>query len=132
MIAYLLARLEKSVKPILTRYYILRSKYVGVKLHHIKESDPEFHTHPWRGISFHWRPYLEERWIAKGDEGQDITSFRRCRWFNVVEPFVFHRVHIIKPMWTLFIHGPRVNETWQYGGDVAPWRGPEPWPKDSQ
>lgn len=121
MIQWFLSRLERSVKPILTRYYVLRSHYLGVKLHHIKESDPEFHTHPWWGISFHWVPYTEER---KPGKRERITA--RRRWFvNIVSPWIPHRVIVDKPMWTLFIHGPRVNENWQYGGETAPWRGPD-------
>lgn len=126
----LLDLLEKSVKPILTRYYVLRSHYVGVKLHHIKQSDPEFHTHPWWGVSFHLKPYTEERITREEYDQHGLIKFQRiesrCRWFiNIVSPWTPHRVITNKPMWTLFIHGPRVNENWQYGGDVAPWRGPD-------
>lgn len=124
----LLDLLEKSVKPILTRYYVLRSEYFGVKIHHIKQSDPEFHTHPWWGVSFHLRPYQEERLITLEDEKGSLPPVivRRWRWpVNIVSPWTPHRVVTKQPMWTLFIHGPRVNENWQYGGDVAPWRGPD-------
>lgn len=126
----LLDLFEKSVKPILTRYYILRSKWLGIKLHHIKESDPEFHTHPWWGISFHLRPYAEERryytfrkpWQLE----PDVHTTMRRKWFvNIVSPWTPHRVMVCRPTWTLFIHGPRVNENWQYGEVKAPWRGPD-------
>lgn len=112
-------RLERSVKPILTRYYVLRAKWLGIKIHHIKQSDPEFHTHPWWGISLHLRPYIEERM----ENGVVVT---RKRWLiNLVSPWLPHRVVTDRPLWTLFVHGKRVNENWQYGGTVAPWRGPD-------
>ena len=118
----LLDYLEKSVKPILTRYYVFRSKLIGVKLHNIKQSDEEFHTHPWWGISFHWTPYYEERLINKPPL---YSTIRYKRYFNIISPWTPHRVITDKPMWTLFIHFWRVNENWQYGETVAPWRGPD-------
>lgn len=121
----LLDYLEKSVKPILTRYYVFRSKLIGVKLHNIKQSDEEFHTHPWWGISFHWTPYTEARMVnCKVCGPKCIRSYRR-RLVNIVSPWTPHRVVTDRPLWTLFIHFWRVNENWQYGETVAPWRGPD-------
>lgn len=119
MIARLLQRLEKSDKPILTRYYVLRSRWLGIKIHHIKQSDPEFHTHPWWGLSIIFGAYREQRLRRRGFSDS-------LRWlFNIVSPWDKHRVVINKPVWTIFIHGPRVNENWVYGNKAAPWRGPD-------
>jgi len=110
--------MKKSVKPILTRYYLWSSKWFGVKLHHIKKSDPEFHTHPWWGVSIIFGGYREQY--------EDDQRERRRLFVNLISPWRGHRVLTDKPVWTMFIHGPRLNEGWRYGASMAPWRGPDP------
>lgn len=99
-----------SRKTQLTRYYLLRLPFLGIKLHFIHGEDP-FHTHPWHGLSIIFGSYLE-------DTGSGWTK----RWLlNYVGPRRRHRVkgHV----WTLFMHGPRVNEKWEWNGEAKPWRG---------
>lgn len=95
-----------SRKTQLTRYYL----FPHVKLHHIHGEDP-FHTHPWNGFSIIFGSYEE-------DLGQ---GWRKRRFFNFIGAHLRHRVR--GNVWTLFIHGPRVNEKWEWNGQPKPWRG---------
>lgn len=97
--------------PALTRYYLLPH----VKLHRIHTSDAEFHTHPWNGVSLILGSYHEER------VGESRKNLRFL--FNRVFANTPHKVTVKRPVWTLFVHGKRVNETWSYGNKVKPWEG---------
>lgn len=118
---------KKSAKPILTRWYLLSTKWFGIKLHHIHKSDPEFHNHPWWGISiifgWYWEEY-EEFDLTEAKIQNGIPKHLRIG-INVISPWRKHRVITNKPVWTLFFHGPRINDRWVYGNKVAPWRGPD-------
>lgn len=96
--------------PALVRFYLLPK----IKLHYIFQSDADFHTHPWDGISIIFGSYQEQR----GD-----SPLQRRRFFNRVYAHTPHKVLIDKPVWTLFIHGSRINENWQYGTETKPWEG---------
>lgn len=122
-----------SHKGVIDRHYILRTPWFGIKAHYIHGSDDEWHTHPWNGFSFIFGEYdewLEHAPVAVpgGDVRKhlpNLTLKHRRRWFNRIYAHKRHKVEIIKPVWTIFIHGPRRNESWQYGETVAPWRGPD-------
>jgi hypothetical protein len=97
--------------PALTRYYIMPR----VKLHHIHQSDADFHTHPWNGLSIIFGRYKEYR-------GTDPVL--RTRWFvNRVYAHIPHKVIIDRPVFTLFMHGRRINDNWTYGESTKPWEG---------
>lgn len=96
--------------PALNRYYLVPH----VKLHRIHSSDDDFHTHPWNALSLIFGWYWEER----GDKPKRLRLF-----FNRVFAFTPHKVTISRPVWTLFIHGRRRNDKWQYGKAVKPWQG---------
>lgn len=107
--------LEKSDKPILTRWYLFRSVRLGIKVHKLK-GDEAFHNHPWWGISFHLKPYREEF--------EDQPGAKHFRWLvNIVSPFRRHKVHVTKPVFSFFINFHRVNDKWTYGEQTKPWRG---------
>lgn len=59
------------------------------------------------------------------EDYEDDPRIKRRLFFNLISPWRAHRVLTDKPVWTLFIHGPRVNEKWRYGQKEAPWRGPD-------
>lgn len=125
MIESILRRIFRysTAGPALTRYYICPH----VKLHRIHSSDDDFHTHPWNGYSFIFGSYTEytqkyPELIYVGARGPATIKHRR-RWFNRVYANKSHKVEISKPVWTLFIHGNRVNENWAYGNSVKPWEG---------
>lgn len=97
-----------SRKTQLTRYYLLPH----IKLHHIHGED-KWHTHPWNGFSIIFGSYEEDR-------GQ---GWKR-RWiFNTIGAKQRHRVR--GNVWTLFFHGNRINEKWEWDGVIAPFRGPD-------
>jgi len=112
MIEKLLRRLFRysTAGPALTRYYI----FPRIKLHKIHASDVDFHTHPWNGISFILGWYYEER---------DSQPKKLKIFVNRVFAFTPHKVTIKSPVWTLFFHGNRINEKWNYGELVKPWEG---------
>lgn len=95
--------------PALTRFYILPH----IKVHYIHSSDKDYHNHPWDGVSIIFGSYIEFL--------EDGNVYKRTG-INRVYATKKHRVDIDKPTWTLFIHGPRVNEEWQYGENTKPWR----------
>jgi hypothetical protein len=97
--------------PALIRFYLLPR----VKVHHILKSDTEFHNHPWSAISIIFGWYIETL-----EEGP-VTRLRLG--FNYLPAKRKHKLTIFKPVWTLFINGPRVNKDWSYGAIKQPWQG---------
>ena len=98
-----------SIGPALTRFYICPH----IKLHHIKQSDDDFHTHPWNGISIIFGSYVE-----------DLDGIHSKKWFfNYIHALIPHKVIVDKPVWTLFINFRRFNENWKYGTKTKPWEG---------
>lgn len=111
MIAFLRRFFRYStIGPALTRFYLLPK----IKLHHLHHSDEDFHTHPWNGVSFIFGSYQEFR-------GNKPLKTRR--FFNRIYATIPHKIILNKPVWTLFIHGKRINENWFYGTKNKPWEG---------
>lgn len=115
--------IERSKKTGTHRYYVLRGERASLFVHRIVESDKPgvYHTHPWEGLSFHIRPYIEE--TAGGRH--------RRRFLHRIHGQIPHRVEVDRPVWTLFLHGRR-RYTWGYfdssGNPLTqtdPWRGPD-------
>jgi hypothetical protein len=110
-----------SKRDNLDRYYLLKIFGFGIFLHHIHHDEDEgvYHNHPWSGLSIIFGSYIEQYWNQK-------PKIRR--WFNWIRATRHHRVTLFKPVWTLFIHGPRSNK-WSVLNergevvDVEPWRG---------
>lgn len=177
MIPKLLSRLfEVSMTKWTWRWYVIRTRWFGVKIHWIKEVEDEWHNHPWNGFSIVFGSYEEQKkrenlvkctlieydhntavtwvdavygWRIKvsfprerverhgiepgGDfyynntTGEislnDTTDWKRVWWFNSISAFVPHRTR--GNVFTIFFHGPRVNEDWFWGDEKAPWRGPQ-------
>lgn len=108
--------LKKSDKPILTRYYIFRSKYLGIKIHKLK-GDKEYHNHPWWAFSIIFGYYKEHL--------ESLIKSKLRFGFNIISPWKKHKIKVHKPTWTVFVNFWRVNENWTYGDDIKPWRGPD-------
>lgn len=106
--------MKVSRKPWLTRWYLIRTPWFGVKLHRIRKYVTPWHTHPWNGFSLILGNYLEQR---------ERGRWQKVWFFNSIKAFSEHRTY--GNTWTLFIHGPRVNEKWYWGTNTAPWRGPQ-------
>jgi hypothetical protein len=97
------------------RWYVLRTKWFGIKIHWIRPEVDEWHTHPWNGFSIIFGSYQEQ---LKPD-GPWYTR----RFVNRVGVKRKHRTK--GNCLTIFIHGPRVNDGWYWGEENAPWRGPQ-------
>ncbi len=128
--------------PYLWRYYFrdktaeeshqseMKASRFGVFLHQFVNSDAfyEVHNHPWTWcLSIIWTAgYTEHRcvWDYMYRDGEKITEYVRLSDFqekvhlpfsiNFIRHSDMHRV-VLKngPVWTLFIHGPRVS-TWGF------------------
>ncbi len=102
------------------RYYVKRGKWGGVFLHRVKRSDDRLHDHPWPAISILLTgSYRDERMHGR--------TRRIRRWgVNLIGHTAVHRVVIDQPVWTLFIHGPRMKG-WGFveTSNPDPWRGPD-------
>lgn len=86
------------------------------KLHH-DEDVGIYHNHPWNGVSLILGSYLEQK---LGGEP------KRKRFFNYVNG-KHHRVALLRPVWTVFLHFRRKRK-WtviDYDGQLLqtePWR----------
>lgn len=113
-------------KPYLWRGYLLDDdgdgdpKRLNAFLHRFLSSDDKFllHCHPWiESVSFILLGTYRET-SAEGtrmSDGKIVLSQPVVRDFmpgrkNIIKADTFHRVDLITPeVWTLFIHGPRVQ-----------------------
>jgi len=106
--------------PMLIRYFLFRSKYLGIYLHHFLRSDNDrhVHDHPWTFITFligggyweHIPKNHEAGWCGCGawhlrrndDLLPYIARIRRHRFSILYRPATWrHWVEIDKPAWTL-------------------------------
>jgi len=109
---YLPARKINGFKgePYLERCFLFRLLGITAYIHRFVASDPDrnLHDHPWGwGFSIILQGQYQERYLK---EHQEVT--RIIKWFNWIPGYRYHRVEVTdksKPVWTLFIHGPRVK-----------------------
>lgn len=92
-------------QPYLIRYYLLKTRWLSIYLHHILRSDEdrELHDHPWSFWSIIlWGGYWEHRpnGIVRYEPGAML--WRPRPW-----P---HRLEVNRPAWTLVIIGARRRE----------------------
>lgn len=107
-------------------WYIFRCRWFGIKVHWIRPTEDEWHTHPWNGFSLILGSYEEQKRPGDGsfvDVKNKSGRWRRVWLFNRIRAFIPHRTR--GNTLTIFFHGPRVNENWFWGEDKAPWRGPQ-------
>jgi hypothetical protein len=123
---------SKDKNSSLHRWYLWRTSVFGIFVHRFNRSDePEsYHSHPWHGVSLIFGSYQEQ---CLGSESQKRT------WMNLISADVPHRVDIERPVWTIFIHGPRLQRAHPMSKEVGwgffdaegnvtfwnPWRGPD-------
>ena len=102
-------------QPYLERYHVVKLGPVTVLLHRYLGSDGEreVHNHPWSwACSFVLKgAYVEERVLGLDVEHGWRSLFHLVRFFNLLGPLAFHRLHRVREgTWTLFIHGRRVQK----------------------
>lgn len=94
--------------PYLKRYFLVRSRWFQIYVHHIFRSDPDadMHDHPWWFVSvILWRGYREHT---------PAGVFRRWPLQVLYHPLGSpHRLELAKPAWTLVITGP-VRRVWGF------------------
>lgn len=112
-------------KPYMERYSIFELFGWNIYLHRFLRGDPDrsVHDHPFDGFSFILTEgYTEEVPIQYKDGTYAIDrdglilDRKKRRWFNWVPSKKFHVVRMnpgSRPIWTLFIHGPR-KKSWGF------------------
>jgi len=91
--------------PLLIRYFLFRSKFLGVYLHSLCRSDEDraHHDHPWAFISIILtQGYIEHTPQGKRWHGPGSILYRPAKWQ--------HRLELQKPAWTLVFRFRRVRE----------------------
>lgn len=101
--------------PLLTRYYLLETRWFCVYLHHLHASDEDraLHDHPWAFLTF----------LVSGGyfEHTPTGRFWRRRFSLLARPAAWqHRLELVRPTWTLILRSRRLRE-W---GFITPsgWR----------
>ena len=117
--------------PYLLRWYIIpRNRWCNVYLHKfLRSDDPRaLHDHPWAWFSLIFHGAYLEYTPATGGFARRLCRAWRPRWGL---PSALHRVELLpdhtgrseKPVWTLFLTGPRVREWgFQCGDRWVDWR----------
>lgn len=87
---------------LLTRYYILDTKWLGIYVHRFHQSDEDRanHDHPWDFVTFLFhRGY----WESVGKSATAMPVYRP-RWSVLYRKAEFtHRVITFEPVWTLVV-----------------------------
>jgi len=87
------------------RWYVIpRNRFFNIYIHHFMGSDePIPHNHPWYSLS----------WIVSGHYTEHLLSgsrIKRAGSWTLRTPDLYHWIEIDKPVYTLFITGPRLQE----------------------
>lgn len=93
--------------PLLTRWFLIRTKYFGLFLHkfHRSDNDRHFHDHPWTFITFLLsRGYYENTPTGRHWRRRFSILYRPAEWK--------HWVEIKEPVWTLVV---RLQRRRQWG-----------------
>src|SRR5690349_9648268 len=92
----------------LKRYYLLRTRWLELYVHHLFRTDPDadMHDHPWWYISLiFWGGYIEQTPAGR---------FKRSAPRLLIRPAPSpHRLELARPAWTLVMTGP-VRRTWGF------------------
>lgn len=95
--------------PLLTRYYLIDTRWFCLYLHHLHASDEDraLHDHPWAFITFLFHGGYWE-WV------ETMAGQRRVwrRRFSVLfRPAAWrHRLELERPTWTLVLRSRRLRE----------------------
>lgn len=105
---------DASRGPLLTRYHLLKTRWVGIYLHHLQASDDDraVHDHPWSFVTVLLSSGYYE-WVS--DNGMAPPARRWRHWGSVLyRPAEFaHRLELVRPMWTLVFRF-RIRRDWGF------------------
>lgn len=81
------------------RFYLLKTRWFSVFLHYLAKSDEDRfnHCHPWNWIAI----LLTGTYVEEDESGYHK---RWPLWPRFRKAEYSHRLHLSKPIWTLFIH----------------------------
>lgn len=98
--------------PLLTRYFLLQTRWLGVYLHHLHASDDDraMHDHPWTFVSLLLSSGYWEHAPCRCDyccENPNTGAIDRI-WYRrfsiLVRPAEWrHRLELVEPCWTLVL-----------------------------
>lgn len=113
----------KQRGPLLTRYYLIETRWFAIYLHHLHASDEDraLHDHPWSFITIllsggYFEHYEEPCLVADSYHGGWMRSTRVARrWrhrFSILRrPALWrHRLELVRPTWTLVLRSRRLRE----------------------
>lgn len=110
--------------PLLTRYYLLDTRWGAIYLHHLHASDEDraLHDHPWSFIAV----LLSSGYYEHTPSMQRLGSVRtwRRRFSVLYRPALWqHRLELVRPTWTLVVRGP-YRRVWGFitPGGWLDWR----------
>lgn len=93
------------------RYRIIETKWFSIYLHYIAKSDEDAHrhNHPWDFTSV----------VLSGSYTEEYSLFNivRTRASKLINSHIYeeyHKLTILKPVWSLVFCGKRINENWGY------------------
>lgn len=109
---------EAERGPLLTRYFLIQTRWFAVYLHHLQASDTDraHHDHPWAFISvllssgyYEWTPnrHPEQPGLMR------LATIRtwKPRFSVLYRPAEWqHRLELVKPTWTLVLRFRRRRE----------------------
>lgn len=92
-------------RPLLVRYYLLQTRWLGVYVHHLLRSDHRdaLHDHPWGFVT----------WLLSSGYWEHTPAGRcwRRRFSVLVRPATWqHALELERPCWTLVVRFCRVRE----------------------
>jgi hypothetical protein len=96
---------DPGAGPMLVRYFVLRTHWLGIYLHHFLRSDNDlhFHDHPWSFLTLLLSGgYREHTPAGTFWRRRFSILFRTAEWR--------HWVEVEKPVWTLVMRFPRRRE----------------------
>jgi hypothetical protein len=94
-----------EIGPLMVRYVMVHTHWLGVYLHHFLRSDNDrhFHDHPWSFVTI----LLSGGYLEHTPEG----TFWRRRFSVLWRPAEWqHWVEVKRPVWTLMLRFPRRRE----------------------
>jgi hypothetical protein len=105
----------------MTRYYVLRTRWLGIYIHRFWSSDPDgFHDHPWAAVT----RVLHGNYIEWFLDGSFAIQSPRSGW-RFMSARTFHRVMLNPKLsgrtWTLFVRFKR-RRLWGFVSENTYWR----------
>lgn len=98
--------------PLLTRYFLLQTRWFAVYLHHLHASDEDraLHDHPWSFVTFLLSGGYWEHTPARPRDrvSSKLVDVVTCHWhrrFSILwRPAEYkHRLELARPTWTLVL-----------------------------